>query len=691
MASDTEPAKCDICAGLLSALEQFYEGNEQEREDAIWVLEDYPHTFSRIAESARQGCRWCSFLSRLLLKYVQSRSPGSKNKREDDKEGKPRIKPSGPVRYEIKVNAVFKAGGNDGDRGIFLECRDLPVRNIRIRILESSDFDPISSENIARINEKMQVCTERHKLCPNFTSGKGPKRLLRLMEGDEIRLEEMEGKESKYAILSYCWGDDESVRDARTTLGNLNKRMIRFSSSDLPATIRDAVSLTRSLGIQYIWVDSICIVQEPIDLEWTTEAQKMTDYYGNAYVTIVPVMSASAVSGFKLAPTEMTWDLLPGPWSRETNAEFILAREGASEGMGNRVARHNSFWSCWNRRTWTFQEKLISSRVLYIQQDRALLSCREGDFETLGGWDPETKPSVTSFLPIDRFTKDGYSDDESSWWGFAYLFTRRELTFEKDRYFAFSGFADRYSSIFGREVILGLRRDTLLEGLVSWVPEFSLFGSSFGGLFWKLSRSPPAVTGLPSWTWMAAKWQKGSGVMMHLTYVTDLQEPRAQLESIDQPEDARLTRLQLRTAFLSSEELLGLVKLSFSDNNDREGCAPYRDNGIARFDDCDIDEVCSSEQHPPSDCMALRMLSSPSRKITACLVGLGRIGASKDDKRYWFFLLIEPVGETEPSPEQPLKYRRVGALDFTPEFSDKFDPGLGESLGTRKKQSIILV
>jgi len=103
---------------------------------------------------------------------------------------------------------------------------------------------------------------------------------------------------SNYAALSYCWG---KTKAATTTVDNLNRHISRgFEFSSLPKTIQDAIIVTRELGIRYLWVDALCILQGS-DVEarddWDVEASKMSSVYGNATVTIIAANSSDCGEG----------------------------------------------------------------------------------------------------------------------------------------------------------------------------------------------------------------------------------------------------------------------------------------------------------------------------------------------------------------------------------------------------------
>jgi len=111
-------------------------------------------------------------------------------------------------------------------------------------------------------------CLQNHKSCAKDTGQFRPSRLLDLaadLGGKDIRLIDSElhlpknrGRQNHYATLSYCWGPPGL--NARTTKENIEERRRRIPFNNLPRTVRDAVQVTRELGIRYLWVDALCIV-----------------------------------------------------------------------------------------------------------------------------------------------------------------------------------------------------------------------------------------------------------------------------------------------------------------------------------------------------------------------------------------------------------------------------------------------
>ncbi|TVY55546.1 hypothetical protein LCER1_G002742 [Lachnellula cervina] len=64
----------------------------------------------------------------------------------------------------------------------------------------------------------------------------------------------------------------------------------------LPPSFRDAVIVTRELGIRYLWIDSLCIVQDDLD-DWRKESAQMDRIYGMSFLTIIAAGASHSQGG----------------------------------------------------------------------------------------------------------------------------------------------------------------------------------------------------------------------------------------------------------------------------------------------------------------------------------------------------------------------------------------------------------
>jgi hypothetical protein len=102
------------------------------------------------------------------------------------------------------------------------------------------------------------------------------------------------GHKGQYIALSHCWGAKEGIITA--TKATIKDRMEAILCSCVPKTFRDAVSITRTLKIEYLWIDSLCIIQDDKS-DWKSESAKMADVYSRSYLTIAATGSATSLGG----------------------------------------------------------------------------------------------------------------------------------------------------------------------------------------------------------------------------------------------------------------------------------------------------------------------------------------------------------------------------------------------------------
>lgn len=164
----------------------------------------------------------------------------------------------------------------------------------------------------ARLRSWLDLCREKHKGPCVARSPKTRSKFSELlshsyfgvvdvmnMQLTELPRARSSSKPPPYAALSYVWG---LKRTFTTKLENVN--LLRMHGGvekilpELPKIIRDAIDLVRRLGIQYVWVDSLCIIQDS-DRSWKLNAYNMDSIYGNAELTICAADGKDASAGLR--------------------------------------------------------------------------------------------------------------------------------------------------------------------------------------------------------------------------------------------------------------------------------------------------------------------------------------------------------------------------------------------------------
>ena len=156
-------------------------------------------------------------------------------------------------------------------------------------------FDTGSERSLKTVQRWIKRCDDGHKCMRNVVL-KMPRRVLDVRD-DHVRLLETttEDEGARYACLSHCWGARTDAM-LRTTLSTLSSFTKTIPWADLPRTFQHAISVTRRLGVDFLWIDSLCIIQDD-ERDWQQQPVVMATIYQNAYITIAATASSNADGG----------------------------------------------------------------------------------------------------------------------------------------------------------------------------------------------------------------------------------------------------------------------------------------------------------------------------------------------------------------------------------------------------------
>lgn len=198
-------------------------------------------------------------------------------------------------------------------------------------------------------------CLVEHPKCPNYEPKWMPTRLVEIVSAESVRIVDTKGLSSpvSYYALSYCWGTSPVLTTTRAKLAGFK---MNISFETLPLTIRDTITVVNRLGGRYLWIDSICIVQDDME-DWEREAQTMCDVYQNAYITIVALGATGATEGLfgRRDPLAGRNCILP---NKNNISRIVTAPEVLDRSFGAFSA------STLQTRGWTFQERALAPRKL---------------------------------------------------------------------------------------------------------------------------------------------------------------------------------------------------------------------------------------------------------------------------------------------------------------------------------------
>ena len=347
----------------------------------------------------------------------------------------------------------------------------------------------------------IQSCASTHIRCAMESYGIRPSRLIEI-DGGDLHLCDFRNigvDDLRYCALSYCWGTSKLLK---TTTENISDHHLGIPMHDLPETVKDAILVTRKLGVKYLWVDSLCILQDSA-LDWAEECSKMGGYYQSAYVVLSALDSGGALEGF----------LRPRP---EKNLTFSSAR-GELRIRAQPPARKQVFKNApLNRRGWAFQERLLSTRILHFSRSELFWECqtltaREGSLGT-------ASCEVNSGLIVDsdgddlkaslcNTGTDPFAVEDGAfalWYRIVKLYSRKTLTHSSDKMAAITGIAAKIAEKENAQYRLGL-----------WEQDIH-------GLTWSKADTAKRLEAFPSWSWLS--WD---GPVNYQIY----SEPRMQSEN----------------------------------------------------------------------------------------------------------------------------------------------------------------
>ncbi|KAH7135161.1 heterokaryon incompatibility protein-domain-containing protein [Dendryphion nanum] len=225
------------------------------------------------------------------------------------------------------------------------------------------------------VNSCLSLCKRTHEACRPTTLCYLPKRVLSLRDlGNgkcSIRLTEPRDEAAEYVALSHCW---EESRACITTIENKASRRNDIAWSTMPKSFQNAVKFTLSLGLRYLWIDSLCIVQDDA-LDWEIESSRMGDVYQNAYLTLAAAASPGDPRGGhpdpSYAPGELELNL-----PEDVDSCRIAVRRPLkqwNESTRSHLIRRSPLLS----RGWAFHERLLAPRILHFCESELVWECRE--------------------------------------------------------------------------------------------------------------------------------------------------------------------------------------------------------------------------------------------------------------------------------------------------------------------------
>ncbi|MCJ1379930.1 hypothetical protein MMC17_003033 [Xylographa soralifera] len=479
------------CGG--GGLDVFVESSDEKRtgED---IIETFPHydNIGALQQSALNGCHLCSLFA--------APDPTA-----------PKVLPnhsSNPYSLWVHCKQSY-----DGPGRIEMDVQGLRPKTTYIsydgplaKIQGSLRHKRTDADEVLKLTRSwLDTCLNHHEKCRHSFSGGDfvPTRLLKVTTSGPFLLsvqlcltnsEDFDPR-TPYLALSHCWGASDILKLTESTLPTFLRSLPLAS---LPQNFSDAALITARLGYTYLWIDSLCILQGSSD-DWDKEAATMGNVYSNAVCTIAALAAANSHGGCFVTRNPLAFEpcLLRDGNGRDTVwAENQRVQRPDSEG-DMRPPLH--------RRAWVVQERALAPRTLYFGSEMVFWECVEGTAseekpelqKTASKYSGERSdnPSLASSMGLkttlhtmkELCQSGDWADWECFWWKMVKEYTASKLTFDSDKWAAFSGLAT---------VVEQHTRTQLYHGL--WKSNLS------DELLWKVLKPGRRVDfDAPSWSWLS--------------------------------------------------------------------------------------------------------------------------------------------------------------------------------------------
>ncbi|EJT71910.1 hypothetical protein GGTG_11163 [Gaeumannomyces tritici R3-111a-1] len=395
------------------------------------------------------------------------------------------VDPQGDGEIHVDFGDRLLVGAPEGDPlASFTDHRPLRWEGL------SEDFGSAARARLAE-------CEHSHVACKPSGPAPLPTRVLRIIPQQSsswprVRLfvPPRDGPLRRYACLSYCWGGEQDVKLTKANIHALQTNDLDMVT--LPLTLRDAIMTAQCLGISYLWIDALCIVQDDED-DKQRELAHMGSIYSRCAVCISAATGESVHDGFlkpahrpnKLRP--MCRITLPPSLNDEFHGILILSPFQFQESEEFAI----------NKRGWTYQEALLAPRTLMFGDIEPLLRCRTEDaiqihYSGFMYYSDPLSPHIVTNTNVNHYAVEKIKDMYLAMWpDLVSQYTRRRLTVDRDKPVAIQGVID---------FLAQKMDDKCYHGI---------WASSPSTLLWTSSESISIERGasirnpsVPTWSWM---------------------------------------------------------------------------------------------------------------------------------------------------------------------------------------------
>lgn len=259
---------------------------------------------------------------------------------------------------------------------------------------------------IGRLEKWLKDCSLNHPLCGSPPLNPAlPTRVIDVFASDRgVAVFKSIGMRGRYVTLSHCWGTSSRLMATKESMKDLEEGI---AVSFLPKTFQDAINITKRLGIKYLWIDCLCIIQDDPE-DWEREASAMSQVYRNSYLTISAAASQDSYSGCfpkrdndsYISPATISLGYTTPREATGPRSQSMVYEHTTQLGKKNTIYLFeewlpgSSYYSPQNTemgsfgkrfdpiadeplstRAWTLQERLLSPRIIHYARDQMYFEC----------------------------------------------------------------------------------------------------------------------------------------------------------------------------------------------------------------------------------------------------------------------------------------------------------------------------
>ncbi|KAF9458498.1 heterokaryon incompatibility protein-domain-containing protein [Collybia nuda] len=420
-------------------------------------------SWSEIQDSVEHMCEWCILVSEEIIFFYGklTRSPNP---------------PPPTITFTISVHFSYQD-----------IARPLPNSVLMLELVIENDWRPhflvhAASDNLAAnyISERspvsdmdsrtaynyIQQCIQdcsHHEICPQPSPNTTlPTRVIDCSDLLRPRVFITNGSvQERYITLSYVWGEEQPYRLTTHNIGSYDKFV---NPEYIPDTIRDAITVAHKLSLRYLWVDSLCIIQDSEE-DKAHEISKIHSIFRNAFLTIVAARAENASAGF-----------LHNKISLNTPSSLPFIAPDGSTGVMLLSEQERSPPESTDQRAWCLEERVLSPRALVYSKNALQYECQAGRVNVNNSHNflptPQEQPRLPDFvftLGLDGNTPNEPSerDKAKSWSHLLQQYTQRALTKPRDRLVALGALSKQFHSLWpSSKYIAGLWTHQLPHALL---------------------------------------------------------------------------------------------------------------------------------------------------------------------------------------------------------------------------------